>query len=126
MKIVIAGGGFAGLSAATYLDKTLARRADVVYSTRAQLASIGRRTGVAKVGGVKFSGFAAWWLWRTVYLMKLPRLSKKLRVLVAWTLDLLFGKDIEHLVTVRDVEAVTRRLEHLRARDGQLTGSVAS
>ena len=29
VKIVIAGGGFAGLSAAMYLDKTLARRADV-------------------------------------------------------------------------------------------------
>src|ERR1700747_818318 len=27
-KIVIAGGGFAGLTAATYLDKRLARRAD--------------------------------------------------------------------------------------------------
>jgi len=27
-SIVILGGGFAGLSAATYLDKTLARRAD--------------------------------------------------------------------------------------------------
>jgi hypothetical protein len=48
----------------------------------------------------------------------IPRLSKKLRVLVAWTLDLLFGKDIEQLVTVRDVEAVTR--------DGPLTGRVVS
>jgi NADH:ubiquinone reductase (H+-translocating) len=28
-SIVILGGGFAGLSAAMYLDKTLARRADV-------------------------------------------------------------------------------------------------
>ncbi|HEY5992310.1 MAG TPA: FAD-dependent oxidoreductase [Candidatus Udaeobacter sp.] len=27
-KIIIAGGGFAGLSAAMYLDKTLARRAE--------------------------------------------------------------------------------------------------
>src|SRR5882762_11419862 len=28
-KVIILGGGFAGLSAAMYLDKTLARRADV-------------------------------------------------------------------------------------------------
>jgi NADH dehydrogenase len=28
-KIVIAGGGFAGLSAAMYLDRTLARRPDM-------------------------------------------------------------------------------------------------
>src|SRR5437588_7860360 len=28
-KVIIAGGGFAGLSAAMYLDKTLARREDI-------------------------------------------------------------------------------------------------
>ena len=56
-------------------------------------------------------------LWRTVYLMKLPRLTKKLRVLASWTLDLLFGTEIEQLVTLRDVEAVTQWLDRIRARD---------
>ncbi len=50
-----------------------------------QLASIGHHTGVAMVFGIKFSGFIAWWFWRSVYLMKLPRLAKKLRVMVSWT-----------------------------------------
>ena len=65
-----------------------------VFSTIGQLASIGKRTGVANVLGVNFSGFVAWWIWRTVYLSKLPRLEKKLRVALDWTLDLLFSKDI--------------------------------
>jgi NADH dehydrogenase len=64
-----------------------------------QLAAIGRRTGVAKVAGLRFSGFPAWWLWRTVYLMKLPRLEKKLRVMIDWTLDLLFSKDLVRVET---------------------------
>jgi NADH dehydrogenase len=59
-----------------------------------QLAAIGRRTGVAKIFGVKFSGFIAWWLWRTIYLAKLPRFEKKLRVAIDWTMDLLFPKDL--------------------------------
>jgi NADH dehydrogenase len=63
------------------------------FSTLGQLAAIGRRTGVAHVFGVNFSGFAAWWLWRTVYLSKLPRLEKKVRVALDWTLDLAFTKD---------------------------------
>jgi NADH dehydrogenase len=63
------------------------------FSTLGQLAAIGRRTGVAHVFGVNFSGFAAWWLWRTVYLAKLPRFEKKLRVALDWTLDLAFAKD---------------------------------
>ncbi len=63
------------------------------FSTLGQLATIGRRTGVANVFGIRFSGFIAWWLWRTVYLSKLPRFEKKLRVALDWTLDLCFAKD---------------------------------
>ena len=65
-----------------------------VFSTLGQLATIGRRTGVANMLGVKFSGFFAWWIWRTIYLIKLPRIEKKLRGALDWTLDLLFSKDI--------------------------------
>ena len=63
------------------------------FSTLGQLAAIGRRTGVANVFGVNFSGFLAWWLWRTIYLSKLPRLEKKVRVALDWSLDLVFAKD---------------------------------
>jgi NADH dehydrogenase len=63
------------------------------FSTLGQLAAIGRRTGVANVFGMRFSGFLAWWLWRTIYLSKLPRLEKKVRVALDWTLDLWFAKD---------------------------------
>jgi NADH:ubiquinone reductase (H+-translocating) len=71
------------------------------FRTIGQLAAIGRRTGVARVFGVKFSGFVAWWLWRTIYLGKLPRLEKKVRVAIDWTLDLLFTKDFVQFLTVR-------------------------
>jgi NADH dehydrogenase len=64
------------------------------FITIGLLASIGRRTGVARILGFNFSGFLAWWLWRTVYLSKLPGLDKKVRVAFDWTLDLLFPKDI--------------------------------
>ena len=63
------------------------------FKTLGLLASIGRRTGVARILGVNFSGFVAWWLWRTIYLLKLPRIEKKLRVALDWTLDLFFSKD---------------------------------
>jgi NADH dehydrogenase len=72
-------------------------RKPFVFSTLGQLAAVGRRTGVANVLGVNFSGFPAWLLWRTVYLGKLPRLEKKLRVALDWTLDLFFSRDLVHL-----------------------------
>src|SRR5438445_11762720 len=64
------------------------------FRTIGLLASIGRRTGVARIFGYNFSGFFAWWMWRTIYLSKLPGLDKKVRVAFDWTLDLIFPKDV--------------------------------
>jgi NADH dehydrogenase len=62
-------------------------------TSRGSLAALGCRTGVAKVFGVKLSGFPAWFLWRTVYLFKMPGWARKLRVALDWTMDLVFRKD---------------------------------
>jgi len=67
------------------------------YKGVGELANIGRRTAVADIFGLQFSGFFAWWLWRTVYLAKLPGLDRKLRVVIDWTLDLFFPRDISLL-----------------------------
>src|SRR6202035_1406794 len=69
------------------------RKKPLRFSARGQLVAMGRRTGVANIFGINFSGFFAWWLWRTVYLSKLPRFEKKVRVALDWTLDLWFAKD---------------------------------
>ena len=89
------------------------------FKTLGLLAAIGHRTGVAMVFGMKFSGFIAWWLWRSIYLLKLPRLAKKLRVIIAWTLDLFFGRDITQIITVRDVEEISEQLARIRANRKQ-------
>ena len=81
------------------------------FSTIGLLAAIGRRTGVANILGVNFSGFMAWFLWRTIYLSKLPRLEKKVRVAFDWTLDLLFAKDLVHFMILRSRAATSSREE---------------
>ena len=70
------------------------------FKTIGAMASIGKRTGVARILGVNFSGFVAWWLWRTIYLSKLPRFEKKVRVALDWALDLLFSKDLVQFMDV--------------------------
>jgi NADH dehydrogenase len=71
------------------------------FKTIGRLAAIGKRTGVARAFGLNFNGFVAWWLWRTIYLSKLPRFEKKLRVAIDWTLDLIFSKDLVQFLTIR-------------------------
>lgn len=64
------------------------------FQTRGILVALGHRTAVAEIGGRRFSGLAAWLLWRAVYLGKLPGLEKKLRVALDWTIELAFPRDI--------------------------------
>lgn len=61
------------------------------------LVSIGRRYAVAEVHGIHFKGFFAWWLWRTIYLMKLVGIANKLRVAYEWTLNLFYPRDTSQL-----------------------------
>jgi NADH:quinone reductase (non-electrogenic) len=64
------------------------------YRGRGQLAVIGKHCGIAQIGKWKLSGVGAWFLWRTVYFMKLPGLRCRVRVAMDWMLDLLFPRDI--------------------------------
>lgn len=61
------------------------------------IAALGCRTGVAKIFGFKLSGFPAWFAFRTVYLMKMPGLARKIRVALDWTIDLFFTRDAVQL-----------------------------
>jgi NADH dehydrogenase len=80
---------------ARVLEGRSTRRFD--YSTKGALVALGCRTGVAKVFGLKVSGFAAWFLWRTFYLFQMPGWARRLRVALDWTMDLLFPRDYVQL-----------------------------
>jgi NADH dehydrogenase len=75
------------------------------HKSQGQLATLGHLDAVAAIGRVRFSGLLAWWMWRTIYLSKLPRLDRKLRVVIDWTLNLFFPRDL----TAVDVEQMPGR-----------------
>jgi NADH dehydrogenase len=62
-----------------------------------KLAALGHRSAVAQVFGVNISGFLAWWMWRTIYLMKLPGLGRRFKVALAWTSDLFLPPELVQL-----------------------------
>ena len=67
------------------------------YSSFGSLAALGCRTAVADVFGMKISGLPAYVLWRTVYWLKMPGWSRKARLALDWTADLLFPRDYVQL-----------------------------
>jgi len=66
-----------------------------------QLSAIGHNKAVAELGGVRIAGFVAWLLWRGVYLLKIPTLSRKVRLFLEWNWAMFFPPDIAHLGYVR-------------------------
>ena len=67
------------------------------YKSKGQMAIIGKRTGIASFLGSNIAGFWAWLLWRNVYLSKIPKWEKRVRVLLDWTIDLFFDRDISRM-----------------------------
>lgn len=62
-----------------------------------KMGSLGHRSAVAEILGVKLSGFLAWWVWRTIYLMKMPGWGRRFKVASSWTLDLILPPELVEL-----------------------------
>lgn len=78
------------------------------------LATIGHHNGVAEIYRLRFSGLLAWFLWRTIYLMKIPTFSRKLNVIVDWTWDIFFKPN---LVEVQVAQQQRFKQAHYAAGD---------
>lgn len=67
------------------------------YKPLGQLCSIGGHKAVAEILGMHLSGFWAWFLWRGIYLFKMPSLSRRLKIGFDWAWDLLFARDLVYV-----------------------------
>ena len=69
------------------------------FKALGQLCSIGGYQAVAEMLGMRVSGFLAWFLWRGVYLFKLPTWSRRIKVALDWFWDFIFPRDLGFLNT---------------------------
>jgi len=67
------------------------------YRTQGMFVNLGRYKGVAHARYFGFSGFPAWAVTRLYHLGRIPGMGRRTRVLVDWTIDLFFHRDISEL-----------------------------
>lgn len=67
------------------------------YKTKGVFVDMGRHQAVASTMGIKWRGFPAWFLARTYHLANMPGTKRKLRLVVDWTVSLLFSRDTSEL-----------------------------
>jgi len=67
------------------------------YRTRGQMATLGRRHGIAVVGGLRVRGLPGWLFARGYHVLQLPFASRRARVLADWTVGAMFRRDMAEL-----------------------------
>lgn len=67
------------------------------YKTKGVFVDMGRHQAVASTMGIKWRGFPAWFLARTYHLANMPGTKRKARLVVDWTVSLLFSRDTSEL-----------------------------
>jgi NADH dehydrogenase len=76
-----------------------------VYQTKGLLAALGHYKGVGRIGRFRIKGFLGWWVWRSYYLFQMPRWERRLRIMIDWTVALLFKNDVVQLDVTRGEHA---------------------
>jgi NADH dehydrogenase len=67
------------------------------YNSKNAFVNLGRYQAVGRIGKLRFSGFLAWFLARTYHLSQIPGRSRKLRLILDWTISLPFKRDLSEL-----------------------------
>jgi NADH dehydrogenase len=68
-----------------------------VYSSKGTLAALGHFRGVGRVYKIRVKGFLAWWIWRSYYLFRMPKWSRRIRIMLDWTIALFVKNDVVQL-----------------------------
>jgi NADH dehydrogenase len=68
-----------------------------IYKTKGVVVDMGRHQAVAETMGIRWRGFPAWFITRTYHLLLMPGTKRRLRVMLDWTVGLLFGRDASEL-----------------------------
>jgi NADH dehydrogenase len=67
------------------------------FKTKGVFVDMGQGEAVADTIGIKWRGRPAWLLARSYHLWMMPGVKRKLRLLVDWNVQLLFGRDLSEL-----------------------------
>jgi NADH dehydrogenase len=68
-----------------------------VYYSKGTLAALGHYRGVGRVYKIRVKGFLAWWIWRSYYLFRMPKWSRRIRIMLDWTIALFVKNDVVQL-----------------------------
>jgi NADH dehydrogenase len=78
------------------------------FDSLGSLCVVGHQTACAELSvpfartkSIRFSGLLAWAMWRGIYLAKLPGMERKIRVLMDWTVELFFPRDIVQTIDLK-------------------------
>ncbi|MDE1975310.1 MAG: NAD(P)/FAD-dependent oxidoreductase [Patescibacteria group bacterium] len=70
----------------------------LAYRSKGSMVSVGQWFAVGEIYSINIAGRLAWWLWRTVYLMKFASWRKRIRIAFEWAYELISPRDITKVI----------------------------
>jgi NADH:quinone reductase (non-electrogenic) len=64
------------------------------YHSKGMMAIIGKRNAIVAIFGYNLQGIIPWLIWRTYYVLQMPSIGKKIKVILDWTIDSFFKRDL--------------------------------
>ena len=64
------------------------------FHSKGMMATIGKRNAIVSIFGYNLQGFIPWMIWRAYYVLQMPSLGKKIKVILDWTVDSFFKRDL--------------------------------
>ncbi|WP_073488252.1 NAD(P)/FAD-dependent oxidoreductase [Streptoalloteichus hindustanus] len=83
---------------------------DYYHKYLGSVASLGLYKGVADVAGIKLKGYPAWAMHRAYHVSKMPTFNRKFRIIMDWTMALLFRREVISLGQINEPKAEFERV----------------
>jgi len=64
------------------------------FHSKGMMATIGKRNAIVTIFGYNLQGVIPWLIWRMYYVLQMPSLGKKIKVILDWTVDSFFKRDL--------------------------------
>lgn len=95
------------------------------YRTLGVFVDMGQHKAVATMVGIRLRGFPAWFAARTYHLVMMPGVGRRMRLMVDWTVGLLFGRASAELGALGHPPGLGAELDPPGAGAGEATDATA-
>lgn len=109
------------------LKRTINGKEDLkefIFRSKGMMTTLGKRVSIVVVFGHHLKGFLAWLIWRNYYLTQMPSLHERIKVMMSWTFEIFFKRDLTFVGKIKKKTLTKVEMEYDRPSIKDLFGDL--